>query len=92
MKQCTSMEFGDAFHLAATLEAHRGRQRGGPLRRSWTEERVLRTRAAEGCDATFIKKQRTQIYCGARSRNQMNYLKRRSRPAKRQRLASPRVA
>jgi len=56
MKRCASMEFGDAFQLEATLEALRGRRRGGSLRRSWTEERVLRTCAAEGCDATFIKK------------------------------------
>jgi hypothetical protein len=86
------MEFGDAFQLAATLEALRGRRRGGSLRRSWTEERVLHTCAAGGCDATFINKQRTQIYCGARCRNRKNYLKRRARPAKRQRLPSPRVA
>ena len=53
------MEFGDAFQLATTLEALRGRRRRGSLRRSWTDERVLRTCAAEGCDATFINKQRT---------------------------------
>jgi hypothetical protein len=50
------MEFGDAFQLAATLEALRGRLSEGSLRRSWTEERLLRRCAADGCDATFIKK------------------------------------
>ena len=56
MKRCASMEFGDAFQLAATLEALRGRLSEPSLRRSWTEERLLRRCAADGCDATFIKK------------------------------------
>jgi hypothetical protein len=55
-------------------------------------ERLLGTCAAEGCDATLIKEQRTQIYCGTPCGNRMNYLKRRARQPKRQRLASPRLA